>query len=380
MGMEGRKLSHPQVEEARQLYRKGLQAESDGDLQHARTFMLQAAEILLLAAREARGNLREVRKQQAEKLLDEAAALEKLPKGFTPTLAGKKSPLAVGKDEEASEWMVAERPEVSFDDVAGLQEVKQQIRMRLLYPFTHPELAEQYDIQPGGGILLYGPPGTGKTMIARAVAGEVEAAFFSVKPSAIMSQWVGKAEQNLSELFAAAESCPLSVMFLDEIEALSPKRRSSGSTVMQRLVPQLLAEMDGFTKRKNPLLFIGATNEPWSIDSAVLRPGRLDRLIYVPPPDLPARLRILELNLTNAPLADELDLGQIAQITQNFSGADMASLARRVREAAFFEAIDTGIARQITQHDFENVLKNMHSSIDPKDLRKFERFADGEMS
>ena len=317
------------IDEARSLYEKGQKAHSLGNLEEAKRCLLEASGKIFLAAERSRGVLKETRIRLAQELLAEAQSLEKkpVPKGKT----SRTVPLAAGEEQGFSDSLVMQRPSVRFADVAGLKEVKEQIRMKLLYPFTHPELAEQYGIQPGGGILLYGPPGTGKTMIARAVAGEIDAAFFSVKPSAIMSQWVGKAEQNLANLFAEAETYPLSVLFLDEMEALSPKRRNSGSTVMQRLVPQLLAELDGFEKRRNPLLIIGATNEPWSIDAAMLRPGRLDRLIYVPPPDEAARLRILELNMKIIPLEKDWNLFEIANITQGFSGADMASLAHRVR-------------------------------------------------
>jgi transitional endoplasmic reticulum ATPase len=214
-------------------------------------------------------------------------------------------------------------------------------------------------------------------MIARAVAGEIEAAFFAIKPSEIMSQWVGVAEQNIANLFAQTSYYPVSVIFIDEIESLSPKRRTSGSTVMQRVVPQLLAELDGFQKRTNTLLFIGATNEPWAIDSAILRPGRLDRLVYVGPPNLVARIKILQLNLKQATLAPDVIFETIADQTEGYSGADITSLARRVRERVFIESIHTEAPRLITMADFTHELAEMRSSIDMKDIKKFEAFAVG---
>lgn len=168
------------------------------------------------------------------------------------------------------------------------------------------------------------------------------------------------------------------MIFIDEMEALAPRRRTSISTVMQRVVPQLLAELDGFEKRETALLFIGATNEPWAIDSAVLRPGRLDRLIYVPPPDLPARQRILELNLRGISLMEDISLQEIASRADGFSGADMSALAHRTRERVFFEAIQQGNARLIGQPDFQAVLEDMHSSIGQKDLEMFKRFSAGD--
>jgi transitional endoplasmic reticulum ATPase len=352
------------------------EAKRRGENPAARQLFLSAAEKLMQAAAASPGPLRDSRKKLAEDLLAEARALGSTTGRSVPSGAGKA--LSTGDDEQAASWLVQERPEVKFADVAGLEEVKEQIRLKLLYPFTHPELAGQYGIKPGGGILLYGPPGTGKTLIARAVAGEIEAAFFAIKPSEIMSQWVGVAEQNFARLFAEANKYPVSVIFIDELESLAPKRRTSISTVMQRVVPQLLAELDGFDKRPNALLFIGATNEPWAIDSAVLRPGRLDRLIYVPPPDLPARARILELNLKNTPLEAGISLESIAAQAEGFSGADMAALASRTREKVFFEAIQADFPRLISLADFQAVLESMRSSISGKDLELFERFRTGE--
>ena len=368
------------LDAATQAFETGVEARAQGDLARARNAFLLAAENLFQAAKASSGCLRETRTHLAQEMLAEAQALKdsrpvRSPHRSISTTPTK--PLALGEDEEARSWLVHERPEVTFADIAGLGEVKEQIRLKLLYPFTHPELAEQYDIQAGGGILLYGPPGTGKTLIARAVAGEIEAAFFTLKPSEIMSQWVGVAEQNMQQLFAEANGYPISVIFMDEMEALAPRRRTSGSTVMQRVVPQLLAELDGFHKRQSALLFIGATNEPWAIDGAILRPGRLDRLIYVPPPDTPARSRILELNLRDAPLAEDVDLAAIAAQTAGFSGADMAALARRARERVFTEAVHQGLARPIAKADFLAVLEEMGPSIPETDLKKFENFIKG---
>lgn len=365
------------LHEAQRLFQQGVTARSNGDSKKARRYFLEAAEKLFIAAQNSRGHLQETRTHQAQELLKEAKALQKPDKAVRPARHNAPPSQAISQqdDEAASPWLVSDRPDISFEDVAGLEEVKEQIRLKLLYPFIYPAQASRYKIEPGGGILLYGPPGTGKTMIARAVAGEVEAAFFAIKPSEIMSQWVGKAEQNLAQLFAEANAHPVSVVFVDETESLAPKRRTSHSTVMQRVVPQLLAELDGFHKRENALLFIGATNEPWAIDGAILRPGRLDRLIYVPPPDPIARQRILELNLGGVPLSADISLPEIAAQTEGFSGADIASLARRTRERVFTESIQQSGERPIQQADFEAVLAKMQPSISTKELHKFENFA-----
>ncbi len=365
--------------EAQRAFQRAMQARQQQDWPAARRELLRAAENLLIAAGRSPSPLREHRHALAQRLMEEA---EGLPAASTRGAQGHKgslsSPRALPVDAEAGEehgWLVTERPEVCFDDVAGLEEVKEQIRARLLYPFQRRDLAELYRQPVGGGLLLYGPPGTGKTLLARAVAGEIQAAFFAIKPSQIMSQWVGKAEQNLAALFAQARRFPVSVIFIDEFEALAPRRRTSHSTVMQRVVPQLLAEMDGFEQRENALLFIGATNEPWAIDEAVLRPGRLDRLIYVPPPDFVARRKILELNLRDVPLDASVSLDDLAARTEGFSGADMAALATRARERVFVEAMRTGTPRPITMADLEAVLASMTPSIRPEDLQRYRKFA-----
>ena len=366
------------LNEASSDFRNGTEHKTRGNFPAARQSYLQAAEKLMLAAGQSSGTLKETRRKLSEDLLAEANALKQaVPPAGRPVAVPRRA-VNAGEEEGAANWLVSEPPNVTFADVAGLEDVKEQIRLKLLYPFTHPELAKQYGIQPGGGILLYGPPGTGKTLIARAVAGEIKAAFFTIKPSEIMSQWVGVAEQNIARLFAEAKKHPVSVIFIDEMEALAPRRRNSNSTVMQRVVPQLLAELDGFEKKENAMLFIGATNEPWSIDSAVLRPGRLDRLIYIPPPDPAARLRILELNLRGISLAEGTSLEGIAAVAEGFSGADMSALAHRTRERVFFEAIQNGNARLIGTADFETVLNEMHSSVEGRDLEMFKRFSAGD--
>ncbi len=361
---------------AQKAYKQALEYQRIGDQEGSKNALIEAASLLEKAAGSSRGDLQHSRLQLASKLREEAEVISRQPVSVVGGTPRRTSTRGAADDEpqQNETWLVQERPNIRFDDIAGLEDVKAQIRLKLLYPFQHPELAKTYGINPGGGILLYGPPGTGKTMIAKAVAGEIDAAFFAIKPSEIMSQWVGVAEQNIQELFAMADSFPVSVLFIDEMDALAPKRRHSNSTVMQRVVPQLLAEMDGFEKRNNTLLMIGATNEPWSIDSAILRPGRLDRLIYVGPPDRNAREKILQINLEGLPLAGNVSLTALAEQTEGFSGADMTALARRVAESAFFDAILSNSERQISMEDFNSQLSSMRSSIDIKDLALFEKF------
>lgn len=344
---------------------RGLDLQGKGLLDQARFNYLKAAELLFKGAEKARGVEREQRVKQAEALLERARALE-----------GKKAkPEAMEISTAEAEWLVAEKPNVRFDDVAGLDEVKEQIRLRMIYPFTHPEKAKRFGIRTGGGILLYGPPGTGKTLIARAIAGELDAAFFTVKPSEIMSKWVGEAEQNVQKLFEIARSHPRAVIFIDEVESLVPKRRDSGSTVMQRVVPQILMELEGFEQKPGALLFIGATNEPWSLDPAVLRPGRFDEKIYIPLPDLAARKKMLELNLKGKPLAADVNLDELAILLEGYSGADIRNICDKASAIPFIQAVKTGQDRNIELRDFAAVLRQVKPSVVKKDLDRFEEFA-----
>jgi transitional endoplasmic reticulum ATPase len=358
------------LSQATQHMEKALEQAAKGRPAEARFNFLKAAEMLFKAAHRVEGKAREQRIQQAEALLEHARALE-----GTPALPSGERPEAAAADGPKEAWLVAERPNVRFDDVAGLEEVKEQIRLRMIYPFTHPDTAKRFGIRTGGGILLYGPPGTGKTLIARAIAGELEAAFYSVKPSEIMSKWVGEAEQNVQKLFDSARSHPRAVIFIDEVESLVPKRRDTASTVMQRVVPQILMELEGFEQKKGSLLFIGATHEPWSLDSAVLRPGRFDDKIYIPLPDSPARHKMLQLNLKGKPLSPDLGLKELAKTLEGYSGADIRNICDKACAIPFIEAIKTGQDRDVELSDFLTVMSQVKPSVSKKDLHLFETFA-----
>src|ERR1700722_16119009 len=253
-------------------------ANGEGAPPALRKQLFKAVDFLMKLANGSTGIVKKNRLELAEKLVARAESIakdakprpgsiadtrERAKQGLPPKVSPPDARAAEGsnKEEDASKFVAVEKPTTRFDDIAGLEDVKEEIRLKMIYPFKHPEAASRYRIKKGGGILLWGPPGTGKTMMARAVAGEIDAAFFTVKPSEIMSKWVGDSEGNVQRLFQAARQNERSIIFIDEIEALVPKRREAGqgSNVMGRVVPQILAELEGFdVDRKNPLLFIGA--------------------------------------------------------------------------------------------------------------------------
>jgi len=364
------------LEKSAEHLEKGLSLESDGKISQAHHKLLKAAEFLFKAAEKSEPSLKQQRVQRAESILKRAEALEKQIK----QQEGRRATAEAESTGGASEWMVSEKPNVKLADIAGLEDAKDQIRIKMIYPFTHPEKAAKYGTKKGGGILLYGPPGTGKTMLAKAIAGEVDAAFYSIKPSQIMSKWVGEAEQNISGLFAEAKKNPRAVIFIDEVEALVPKRSGSHSTVMQRVVPQILGEMEGFSSGKqdeSALLFLGATNEPWSLDEAIMRPGRFDEKIYVSLPNGKARTQIMKLHLKGRPLAGDVSLDDLAQVMKGYSGADIRRICEKACDIPFVESVKSGQDRDVAKQDFESVMKTIKPSVSIKALERFERFGIG---
>jgi transitional endoplasmic reticulum ATPase len=365
---------------------KGLDARRAGQWDSARIYLLEAARAMAALSKTAQGeDLKEARRQTAQRLLDLARDCENAGKEGrkTSTLPrrapGNGASDAAGESDggtSAQQWIVKEKPTVRFSDVAGLEDVKEDIRLKMIYPFEHPELAEKFGIRPGGGVLLYGPPGTGKTMLAKATAGEIDATFFRISPADVLSKWVGEAEQNIKKLFDAAAAEPRSIIFIDEIEALVPARRDEGSSVMQRVVPQILQGVEGFDKKTSrSMLLMGATNVPWQLDPAILRPGRFDEKVYIPLPDLPARRKMLEMYLAHRPVDKALDLDELARQLEGFSGADVKYICDRAAVVPFLQSVATGQEGQITPAILSDVVKDATPSVTQDMLRRFDQWA-----
>lgn len=251
---------------------------------------------------------------------------------------------------------------ITFNDVGGMNEIKEQIRMKILYPVQNQSLFEAYGKKAGGGVLLYGPPGCGKTLISRAVAGEIKASFFNIGIHEILDMYIGNSEKNLHELFENARSKAPSVLFIDEVDALASDRNYLKMSAGRTLINQFLSELDGVATDNSNLLVMAATNAPWHVDPAFKRPGRFDRVIFVPPPDLDARKAILEIHLKNKP-SEKLDIGLIAQKTDGLSGADIRALIDTASEIVLEKAMKKGAVIPLTNADIVSAMKRTKPSI-----------------
>ena len=261
-----------------------------------------------------------------------------------------------------------EVPTVHWDDIGGLEVVKQELKEAVEWPIKSPEIFERLGIKPPKGILLYGPPGCGKTLLARAVATESEANFITIKGPEVFSKWVGESEKAIREVFRKARMAAPSVIFFDEMDSLVPRRGLGfgDSGVSERVISQLLTEMDGIVALED-IVVIAATNRPDIVDPAVLRPGRFDRLIYVPEPDEKSRLQIFKIYTKNMPLAKDVGLSQLVAIAKNYSGADIEALCREAGMHALRRDVN---AKEVTMIDFQEAIKSVGPSITP-DMEKW---------
>jgi transitional endoplasmic reticulum ATPase len=252
-----------------------------------------------------------------------------------------------GEDAPPAE---VERPRIGFADVGGMDAVKEEIRLKIIYPLQHAELYRAYGKPIGGGILLYGPPGCGKTHLARATAGEIKASFISIGISDVLDMWIGKSERNLHELFEQARASRPCVLFFDEVDALAASRADLRHSGGRQVINQFLAEMDGVQSSNDGVLILAATNAPWHLDSAFRRPGRFDRVLFVPPPDTTARAEILRVLLAGKPVSD-IEHPQVAKRTEGFSGADLKAVVDRAIEAKLAQAMREGVPKPLATKD-----------------------------
>jgi transitional endoplasmic reticulum ATPase len=276
---------------------------------------------------------------------DEAA--ERLPAGDLPVDASVDEP---------------ERPTIAFADVAGMDRVKEEVRMKIILPLQQPELFRAYGKKIGGGILMYGPPGCGKTFLARATAGEVKAGFLAVGISDVLDMWIGQSEKNLHAIFEQARTHRPCVLFFDEVDALGANRTDMLKSGGRQIINQFLSELDGVTSSNEGVLILAATNAPWHLDPAFRRPGRFDRILFVPPPDHAARASILRLLLKGKPVG-EIDFDSLAKKTEGFSGADLKAVIDVAVEEKLREAMRAGSLQPLVGRDLLEAIKQHKPTV-----------------
>ncbi len=255
-------------------------------------------------------------------------------------------------DDDDEAGTEVERPKSKFADVGGMDELKEEIRLKIIYPLMHPEIYAAYGKTVGGGILMYGPPGCGKTHLARATAGEIQASFLPVGINDVLDMWLGNSERQMHKLFEQARQSAPCVLFFDEVDALGGRRTDSKNSGGRHLINQFLAEMDGVSSSNEGVLVLAATNAPWHVDPAFRRPGRFDRILFVPPPDIPSRSGILRLHCRGKPMKD-IDFELLGKKTKGFSGADLKAVVDVAVENKLREAVKTGIPTPLTTRDLQ---------------------------
>jgi SpoVK/Ycf46/Vps4 family AAA+-type ATPase len=251
-----------------------------------------------------------------------------------------------------------DHPTIRFADVGGMEKVKEEIRLKIIHPLRHPDLYKAYGKKIGGGLLLYGPPGCGKTYLARATAGEVDAGFFSVGINEVVDMWLGQSERNLHAIFEQARHRAPSVLFFDEVDALGASRSDMRQSAGRQMINQFLAELDGVKSSNEGVLILAATNAPWHVDPAFRRPGRFDRVLFVPPPDEMARASILRVHLRDKP-AQDVDVEQLAAKTKHFSGADLRAVVDSAVEAKLQQAVRSGAITPLTTKELLSAVKSL---------------------
>lgn len=267
----------------------------------------------------------------------------------------------VGDDTPFLDDSILERPEISFQDVGGMDAVKDEIRLKIIYPLSQPELYKAYGKTIGGGILLYGPPGCGKTYLARATAGEINSSFISVGINDVLDMWLGNSERNLHEIFEQARYNQPCVLFFDEVDALAANRTDLRQSSSRMVINQFLSELDGVKSSNEGVLILAATNAPWHLDSAFRRPGRFDRILFVPPPDVAARVATLRL-LCNGKPVEEIDYEHVSKKTDNFSGADLKAVVDVAVERKLQEAMKMGIPKPLSTKDLISAAASLKPS------------------
>ncbi|KAF9546545.1 AAA ATPase cdc48 [Mortierella hygrophila] len=379
------------------IHTKNMKLDDDVDLEQiaSETHGYVGSDVASLCSEAAMQQIRE--KMELFDLDDETIDAEVLD-SLAVTMENFRYALGISNPSALRETVV-EVPTTTWNDVGGLEKVKQELQETVQYPVEHPEKFLKFGMSPSRGVLFYGPPGCGKTLLAKAIANECQANFISIKGPELLTMWFGESEANVRDVFDKARAAAPCVMFFDELDSIAKARGGSsgdGGGAGDRVLNQILTEMDGMNAKKN-VFVIGATNRPDQIDNALLRPGRLDQLIYIPLPDEASRLAVLKSTLRKSPISVEINLDHIAKATHGFSGADLTEICQRACKLAIRENIEADIRKErerkergdeeamdeddedavpeLTRAHFEEAMKFARRSVQDSDIRRYEMFA-----
>ncbi|KAF9927212.1 AAA ATPase cdc48 [Linnemannia zychae] len=379
------------------IHTKNMKLDDDVDLEQiaSETHGYVGSDVASLCSEAAMQQIRE--KMELFDLDDETIDAEVLD-SLAVTMENFRYALGISNPSALRETVV-EVPTTTWNDIGGLEKVKQELQETVQYPVEHPEKFLKFGMSPSRGVLFYGPPGCGKTLLAKAIANECQANFISIKGPELLTMWFGESEANVRDVFDKARAAAPCVMFFDELDSIAKARGGSsgdGGGAGDRVLNQILTEMDGMNAKKN-VFVIGATNRPDQIDGALLRPGRLDQLIYIPLPDEASRLSVLKSTLRKSPISPQVDLAHIAKATHGFSGADLTEICQRACKLAIRENIEADIRKErerkengdeeamdeddddavpeLTRAHFEEAMKFARRSVQDSDIRRYEMFA-----
>ena len=338
--------------------------EEAGDKEAARGLYLQAAEAYLNASKASSDkDEKEFRANMAQTFFGKSVSMR--PQSSRASGGPGGSGGGGGDEEKLKDVVPIEKPNINFENVGGLDSVKEEIRKAIVYPFQHPEIFKMYGKRAGEGILLYGPPGCGKTFIARAAAGECNANFLTMTISEILSKWVGDSERNVRSAFESARHYAPAILFFDEIDAVGGRRDESREGYAKRLVNEMLINLDGVQGPLEKVLVLAGTNSPWDVDPALRRPGRFSKLVFVPPPDRDSRRQIFKIHMKERPIDVSVNIDDLAARTDGYSSADLSQVCIEAADIPLTEALSGKPPRKICMSDFQQVLQKRTSSLYP---------------
>ena len=367
------------LERYKRVHDKAVLAHERGDEDSAKKNFLYAAEIMFEIANKSPGKLKEIRLEKA-KVLVELAEKNMSKLKISPNEELKKEDITNKSENDFSFKPKESTVKLFFKDLIGLSEAKEIVKTQMILPLVHPEAYKIYNKKTGGGMILFGPPGTGKTSFAKAIANEAKATFFYVKASDILDKYVGESEKKIASLFNAMGKEKRSVLFVDDMDSLFMKRGIDHHN--DERVNEFLQQMDGFNSLRGNNMLIGGTNRPWALDSAITRPGRFSRLVFIGLPNFNDRIKMIKKFLEGSPIDKNLNYERIASQTEFYSGADLRELCEQSKVFPLMKFINNNDSDEekkvylISNQDFDKAIKKIPSSINIEELKQFETYKD----